>query len=353
MSGIEPTSTATGSNDFSTNYFRVFASPKFELNRKRIKLNLSFPLNFYTYFFGGAISNRNEFFIAPALGVQWTPNSRHTLNLNASARRSPASLSNILRNPILTDYRTFNSGTDDYYSSTGQNIGLRWEWRNTHSGWFAYAQASQSWSKLKEGVSQMLIGDYVVNAYRAEPSSSESTRVLGRINKSLDALNSTIGCIASWSRSESTVFSQGAAISRRLYEYFIAPTLDMQFTSWLNGNYNFRYNYQDLRLGVIPTNTIHSLTHRFSLTATPGKWQFSINGSHVSESYDTDKSSRRFDLNASIVYRLNKRIDLRLDGSNLTDGGEYISRSFDELSTFETISRLRGREIVFSIRISK
>lgn len=55
LNGTLPDGMPDESNDLSTNYVRVFIKPKFELNLKRISFNLNMPVNFYSYFFGGAL----------------------------------------------------------------------------------------------------------------------------------------------------------------------------------------------------------------------------------------------------------------------------------------------------------
>ena len=109
--------------------------PKFEWSHRKVELTLGLPVNFYTYFFSGALADRSEFFISPSLSAKWKITPRMSLRLSGSARRSPASLHNIHDASILTDYRTFNSGTDDYYTSSGQAVSISYMFRNARKGY--------------------------------------------------------------------------------------------------------------------------------------------------------------------------------------------------------------------------
>lgn len=341
------------SNDFSTNYLRVFIQPKFELNLRRISFNLSVPVNYYSYFFGGALDNRNEVFVSPNLSVQWKPNTRHTVNIAASARRTPASLGNILRGDILADYRTFNAGIDDYYAFTGQTVQARWEWRNARTGWFSQVFLEQSWNQMKYGTSQTLIGDYVVNSYRAEPSNSESSTVSGYLSKSIDEINSSAKLSAYYRRGSSSVFSQGNPVDRNNQLLSISPTVDVQFCRWLNGTYGFGFARNTLKLSDMPSNRIDTYSHNFTLSATPGKWVITVRGNHNRDRIAPGDYESRMALSGYVRYNISSRFELTLNADNLLDKRRWVSRSFSELGSVESISYQRGRQFLITLRILK
>lgn len=340
-------------NDFSTNYLRVFAQPKLELNLRRINFNLTVPLNYYSYFFGGALKNRNEVFVSPNLSIQWKPNARHTVNIAASARRTPASLGNILRGDILADYRTFNAGIDDYYAFTGQTVQGRWEWRNPRVGWFGTLFLEQSWNQMKYGTAQTIIGDYVINSYRSEPSKSESSSIFGRVQKSLDALSSTISFNAGYRRGSSSVFSQGNPVDRKTGSLSLSTFADMKFLSWLNGTYGFGFARNTLDLSDMPSNRIDSYSHNFSLSATPGKWIFRVYGNHNRTRIERHVYENVLSIAGFIRYHINSRFQLQLNAHNLLDKRRIVNRSFSELGSVESTSYRRGRQFLVTLRIIK
>ena len=136
-----------GAEALTTDYLRVFASPKFEWSYKKLELTLNLPVNLYSYFFSGVMRNRTEFFLSPSLAARFRFTPRMSLTLRGSARRSPASLHDIHTSSILTDYRSFSSGVDDYYTSSGQTISVTFNYRNAPSGVFVMAMGSYGWNK--------------------------------------------------------------------------------------------------------------------------------------------------------------------------------------------------------------
>lgn len=341
------------SNNMSTNYFRLFVQPRLELNLRRISFKLSVPVSYYNYYFGDVLAARNEMFLSPSLSAQWKPDSRHAVNFSASAKRSPANLHNILQYDVLSDYRTFNAGTDDYYSTAGQSVSAGWSWRNPRRGWFADAGLSQSWNNSKQGMAQIIVGDYVINSYIAQPSSSESTQVYLNISNSVDRIGATVKLRAAARRGSGSMFSQGEKVDRRYTDLNFGPGFDVRFLSWLNGDYSFSFSRNIMRLSGMTSMHVDAYMHRFSLNATPGKWRFAIIGSHRRDQVQPHRYMNRLDLNARTVFCLNNRIEFILNASNLLDKREYVLRTFDGLTSSESVSYLRGREIMLSIRISR
>ena len=107
-----------------------------------MELTLNVPVNIYSYFFSGVMNNRTELFLSPSLAARYRFTPRMSLTLRGSARRSPASLHDIHTSSILTDYRSFSSGVDDYYTSSGQSLSATFNYRNAPSGIFIMALGS-------------------------------------------------------------------------------------------------------------------------------------------------------------------------------------------------------------------
>lgn len=342
-----------GTSNLSTNYFRLFVQPKFELNLRRVSFTLKMPLNYYTYWFGGALKNRNEFFVSPSLSVQWKPNRRHTVNISGSARRSPAGLHNIHSGEILSDYRTFNAGVDDYYTSSGQSVGFRWEWRNVRRGLFAYVNASQKWDRRKVGTSQYVVGDYVVNTFNYSPTSSESTSVRGDIEKTVDAINAKFILRGSWDRGSETLYSQGNPVNRKSYAYNLSPAFDIQALDWLQCNYRFSFDRSAMELGGLDPQRTDSYCHSFGFIFTPRRWIFSLNADARRDQTGPHAYKNRFDLGGYVRYVHSRRVSFTLNLSNLLNKRDYYIRSFDGITAFESNIRQRGREICLSIRITQ
>ena len=114
------------------------------------------------------------------------PHSENVSDISGSARRSPASLHTIHDSSILTDYRSFSSGVDDYYTASGQSVSASYSFRNAQSGIFLMAMGSYGWNRSEYGTVQNVVGDYVFHSYRAQPSDSRNAMAMLNASKTLD-----------------------------------------------------------------------------------------------------------------------------------------------------------------------
>jgi len=68
-------------NVLNTNYFTVYATPKFEYWVKRVNFTLNAPVSFAHYTFDKALANRSEVYFSPSLSMNWKPNNRFSMTL--------------------------------------------------------------------------------------------------------------------------------------------------------------------------------------------------------------------------------------------------------------------------------
>ncbi len=343
-----------GDGALTTDYFRVFASPKLEWNHRRIELTLKVPLNFYTYFFSAGLKNRTELFASPSLSMRWKITPRMDLTLNGSARRSPASLHNIHEYLTLSDYRTFQAGVDDYYSTSGQSVSLNYQYRYPAKGWFVNMRALHSWNKSKYGSAQTIAGDYIIYSYHAQPSRSQSTNVYVAANKSLDFMGGTVGVSGSYATSHNNVLSQGESVDYRSRTLTLSPGISGRISDYVNWSYRFNFARMSLAMTDMPTRHTDNYSHYFSLTATPvDKLRFTASGEYYRNAIEAHRYKNMVMVDANLTYSINRKIDLTASVTNILNHRTYSYSTYGTLSVMERSSSLRGREFLITIYIKK
>ncbi|MDE5795724.1 MAG: hypothetical protein K2H75_01305, partial [Muribaculaceae bacterium] len=170
-------------NVLNTDYFTVYVTPKFEYWMKRVNLVLNAPLSFAAYHFDKAIANRSETYFSPSLSINWKPNNRFSIGLYGGTGRAPMNLSLIQPGFVMTDYRSFQRGTDNFYNSTSQNVSANFSYKHTRRGLFANAFVMQSWAHNPYTIAQQLYGDYVVYSYTSAKSNGQMFMANGNIGK--------------------------------------------------------------------------------------------------------------------------------------------------------------------------
>lgn len=344
----------TGSEGLTTDYLRVYASPKFEWSHRKVELTLRLPVNFYTYFFSGALADRSEFFISPSLSAKWKITPRMSLTLSGSARRSPASLHNIHDSSILTDYRTFRSGIDDYYTASGQSVSLSYTFRNTRSGVFVNATGRYSWDKSKFGSVQNILGDYIFYSYRSQPSSSRRMFALANVSKTLDFMRGGVGINSNYNRSENNMWSQGLATNYINDSFSLAPHINGNISTFVNWNFRFTWQKEFLKISEMPRQTTDNFIYSGSLTVTPcGLVTLTAGGEYYRNQIEAGNYKNMFMLDSKLTFNITKRLELSASLTNILNRKEYSYTTFGTLSQYECSSRLRGREFLISVYLKK
>lgn len=202
-------------------------------------------------------------------------------------------------------------------------------------------------------MAQTLAGDYIFNYYRSAPSKTESTDIYGRVQKSVDMLNSSFSVSASAQRGTSTVYSDGNPVDRSHARFSVTPGLDMAFCSFLNGDYRFNFNRSSMTLKGLSRESYDNYRHSFGLAFTPGKWIVRVQGTHERTETRPHEYDNRLDLSAHLTVKLSRKVDLDFNASNLLDRRRRVTRSLGDLFMTETVSMQRGRQFLLSVRVTR
>lgn len=343
-----------GAEALTTDYLRVFASQKFEWSYKKLELTLNLPVNLYSYFFSGVMRNRTEFFLSPSLAARFRFTPRMSLTLRGSARRSPASLHDIHTSSILTDYRSFSSGVDDYYTSSGQTISVTFNYRNAPSGVFVMAMGSYGWNKSKFGTVQNIIDDYVFYSYKSQPSDSRNALAYLNISKTLDFMRGAIGLKGNYRKLENSLLSQGVKTDYNSNSFSLSPFINGNISTLLNWNFRFSWEKSILKISNMPSRSSNNFIYSGSVTVTPCSLiTWTIGGEFYRNQIEEEHYKKMFMLDTKLTFNISKRIEVSASITNLLNKKEYSYTSYGTVSQYGRSSKLRGREFMISIYLKK
>lgn len=344
----------TDREELTTDYLRVFASPKLEWSYKKLELTFNMPVNLYSYFFSGALRNRSEFFISPSLSARFRLTPRMSLTLRGSARRSPASLHTIHDSSILTDYRSFSSGIDDYYTSSGQSVSASYNFRNAQSGIFLMAMGSYGWNKSKFGTVQNVVGDYIFHSYRPQPSDSRNAMAFLNVSKTLDFMRGAIGIRGNFNRIENNILSQGVQTDYRNDSFLLSPFVNGNISTFFNWNLKFTWDRSSLKISDMPGRNTDGFIYSGSVTLTPCSLiTWTTGGEYYRNEIEDGRYKDMLMLDTKITFNISKRVEISVSATNLLNKKEYSYTTYGTLSQYERSSRLRGREFMISIYLKK
>lgn len=341
-------------NVLNTNYFTVYATPKFEYWVKQVNFSLSAPVSFAHYTFDKALANRSEVYFSPSLSMNWKPNNRFSMGVRGGIGRAPMDLSLIQPGYVMTNYRSFRRGVDDFYNSTSQNVSANISYKHPRRGLFANAFVMQSWSHNPYTLAQQLYGDYVVYSYTSAKSDGQMLMASGNIGKTLDFMRGSANVNGSFSRHETHLISENSSVNSVGTSWSVGAKINGSPLRWLSFGYRLDWTSSCLAMNGTNASWLGNIENELLLNIMPHKkWEWHISGEHYRNELTTGQFKNVFLLDTKIIYKLNKRLELSASLSNVFNQRTYNYTTYNQLTSFESQRWLRGRELLISISLRK
>ncbi|MDE5858029.1 MAG: hypothetical protein K2H32_06710, partial [Muribaculaceae bacterium] len=344
----------TTTNVMNTNYFTVYVTPKFEYWLNRVNFTLNAPLSFANYTFDKALANRSEIYFSPSLNMNWKPNNRLSMSVSGGTGRSPMDLSLIQPGYVMTNYRSFRSGVDDFYNSTSQRVSARISYKHTRQGLFANAFVMQSWRHNPYTLAQQLYGNYVVYSYTSAKSNGQTLIANGNIGKTLDFMQGSANINGSYSRTESHLISENSSVNSIGTSWTAGLKINGYPIRWVSFDYRFAFSSNRLAMNSINASWLGRVENELLINIIPHKkWEWHISGEHYRNEITTDQFKNVFLLDTKLIYKLTKRLELSALLNNIFNQRTYNYTTYNQLTSFESQRWLRGREMLISISLRK
>lgn len=341
-------------NTINTNYFTVYATPKFEYWVKRVNFTLTTPLSFAHYTFDKELANRSEVYFSQSLSMNWKPNNRLSFTLRGRTGRAPMNLNMIQPGYIMTNYRSFRQGVDDFYTSTSQSLSASFSYKHTRRGVFANASVMQSWSHLPYTMSQQLYGDYIVYSYSTAKSDRKMFVTSGNLGKTLDFMRGSANINGSFSRNGSHLLSENKAVNSVTTSWGVGAKLNGAPIRWLSFDYGFSFGNSRLKMNAAKNSWLSGMENSLLLNFMPHKkWEWRVMGEHYRNELTAGTYKNMFLLDTKLVYKLSKRLELSGSLNNILNQRMYNYTTYSDLYSFESQRWLRGRELLVTISLRK
>ncbi len=341
-------------NAVSTDYFKVYATPGLEYRLRRVNITLDLPLSYAHYAFDKAIANHNEVYFSPSLDLNWKPNNRVSGSLHGGIGRSPINPGLIYPGLVMTDYRTFKSGVDNFYNHTSQNISASIDYKHTRHGVFAHAMAMHSWTHVPYTLAQQLYGDYIVYSYADAKNDSKWFMLSGNLGKTIDFIRGSFNIKGSYSRNGSRMLSQENLINTKSSNWSAGGTISGSPTRCMSFDYSINLAESRLTMNGVDSPWLAQMTNEIGLTFTTyNKWELTVGGEHYRNEVAAGTFKNTVMLDTRVKYQLNKRVELGASLTNILNKRTYDYTVYSQLSSFESHRNLRGRQFLLSITIRK
>ncbi|MBQ8520426.1 MAG: TonB-dependent receptor [Bacteroides sp.] len=345
---------ANKKNAVTTNYISLYTSPKLEYAFKKMELTLQYPFNYTSYKFNQRIDNASEYFHSPSLTLRWKPNPAFSLSGTGGLGRSPMSLHDIHNEPVLSDYRTFTQGMEDFYINSSKRLSGRMQYRNTIRGIFANVLILKSWSTTPYKVTQQFVNDFIVYSYETSTSRSQSLNIMGSVSKTLNFMQGSIGMNGAYSRIAKNMISEEVPTLYHNTSWNVGGRMNGNIANYVFLSYDFKFHRTQLLLNREQARSLDRYVHSFNMTVTPFhslSWQ--TEGEYYRNEVAENNNKDMFLIDTKITWQVGKRIELMASVTNLLNRKEYVYTTYNTLSSIESTRYLRGREFMFTIYLKK
>lgn len=341
-------------NVVHTNSFTVYATPRLEYWIKRINLTLNLPVSLAHYSFNKAIANRDEAYFSPSLSFNWKPNNHFSGTIRGGIGRSPMNLNLIHPGLIMTNYRIFESGVDNFYNSTSQSVSASFQYKHTRHGLFANGLVMHSWSHVPYTLAQQLYGDYAVYSYADADNDGKMLMAYGSIGKTLDFMRGSVNINGSFNRNESNLLSQLQSVQSVSTGWNVSGKINGSPWRWFSFDYAISYSDSRLTMNGTSAPWLSSMKNELNLNFIPHeKWLWEIGGEHYRNELTEGKYKNIMMLDTKLIFKPTKRIELSASLTNILNKTQYNYTTYSQLTSFESQRQLRGRQLLFSIMLRK
>lgn len=337
----------------SSSLVKYFVTPGISYQLKRIAFSLSYPFDISHYRISG-LPDQTKFIQSPSLGIDWRPTGMLSLHLNSGLGSSPGGLHNIYSGTIMKDYRTFTQGMDLLPINTQKYISTSIKYRNVTAGLFGNLFAMKSWENSPYQSTREIRGNNILYSYELSPNKSSSFMSSGSISKTLDFMRGTVEIKGSYNNTAATMLSDGKPTSFASEFFNVAASINGNITDWANFSYEVTYNKATLSIDQLGSNSTHNFIHSFSCYLSPLRsLSLEVKGEYYNNQLTPQLRKDILLMDLTMTYKISKRVELEASLSNLFNKQSYAYTSFSTLSSIEHTKQIRGREVLFTIILSK
>ena len=325
----------------------LYATPQVDYERNGWRVSIRMPLKWLHYSIEGPHDYINAL---PHLYVKRQLTAKSDLSASVTyCLGSPQPYLNIPV-PVLSDYRNlFIAENPDKYS---HNVAasLSYRYRNPLKSLFFNLSAGYNHTHSSIMSNQLFIGDFIVSTYADRLSNNESWCAKGGFSKGIGHSKMVVGCDIDASVSSASSMRDNEVVPYRQIAVLAKPYFKGSITRWLSATYEASYRFSKLKVIDI-ANNYHNFRQNVFATIIPNDYmQFTVGAEHFLTRFHKGNCVDLVLIDASAVWKLNRKVRLSLTANNLLNSHFYRYVDYGTLSRSEHYFQIKQRNILASIQ---
>ena len=365
---------AAGMNDVTYSQLSVAATPQYEYTHPHRKFvfraelpirldNISSRQEGKDYFqnFGNVQNFENSlsptalsdlyFSLCPDVYFNWNVSPRSVLRATASYSRTFGDALDFLTAPVRLDETTLRSSSGILADTKTLTANLHYDFKIPLEQWFINADLAyvRNWNNLIASQS-VADGDVLIGSL-AQPNVSDNLVAQLGVTKQITSIRTKISLTGSAFFSNQSIMQSGNHVDVFWQSTAISPSLFSHPLDWLELDYSGEFAKTSSNYGSVRKHYL-SQSHDIALKLLPGDtFKFTAEAELSRHQITDDLTKTMALLNCGLSFR-HRSMQLSLDLRNLLNQKFYSYTIYSAVNTFTYDYRLRGRELILTLRFT-
>lgn len=336
-------------NSTRTNYIHTYLTPKIEWNKKILIATLQCSINYYHYFYKANTTRRamDYFYCSPSLRVQYniTPDLKWTVFGSLSDKKP-----DVFRwydGMIIQNYRNLCQGRLTEKKSSSKMVSTTVAYKNLPLLLFANANVLLQWDD-EEYIEKRNFQDdgTIIHSFIPKSYQSSLQIVSARVSKGIYWIDGAASLQGTYYARCSKMNQNETLIPYSTDMYVLSGSINGKIGEIMDWNYNISYSKSMLKTEDEQLFANRGLSNKLSTDWHLGK---KITLRADAEHYKNEISEKEFKniffLDASFVYKVNRKLEMSLNADNLLNKDRYDYTVTGNLSLYTSKQSIRGRNI--------
>jgi hypothetical protein len=343
-------------NDLQWNKLEWIFAPRYTFIHNDLRVNLGLPVNYSLLHINDRIlqdkDNTRRLYFNPSLLLQYKLSVFWNASASANYSHALGGINNEYTGYIMRSYRNLVRNTGNLYETTTQNYRLNLSYRHPIQSLFGNAEIQYFNNRANLLYGYDFDGILQVQTSLAKPNTTEGISTNVYLSQTIDVLASTVGLSGNYAVSSSSQLTQSEIIRYSGKNYSVSPSITTKIRSWSSVYYGVtiaenRSQIKNRASDFQPIRTVKQAV-QFNIFPVKGltinlNYEYFYNNALVSGS----RSLAFGDIGAKYKW---KKMEFLVDYSNIFNSKQYISTSYNEMSSYYYAYDLRPAEIVFRVR---
>lgn len=294
--------------------------------------------------------NGGHLLFSPYLWFQYPFSARLKVYSKISFSNNIGTVDEDYRGYILNTYRSLNRSDGLLSKNNRTSANLDFEYRNPFTTLFTSLHLfyDNIWRNMLYDVSY----DGLLSSSTGilHPNTSHNFSIDYSLGKSIDAINSEVKVFASYNKNFAVAMNQGVISNYTSDSYSISPYISTDISRKVIFKYGASYRCSLNKIRNSTLDPVNYFTQDISTAFIPfKKLTFSVSFNHYFNDMIESSSRSSWFGNVGVRYKM-KDVDWMLDWTNIFNTRQFVTYSYNDISSYYSVYGLRPAEVLLRIR---